>query len=343
MGGRVALTGAIVVVFAVCFWAQGHWSQSAPTMVSADSPPERIVTMAPSVTETVFALGLGDRVVGVSSYCDYPPEALEKAKIGGFLNPNYERIVGLRPDAVIFLESSGRAPSALPKLRIPILEINHLSVDDILTSIERIGAVCGAEAKADEIVTDIRQRLDRVTEKTAGRPQPRVLVAIDRTLGTGTLQDVYITGRDGHIDRIIELAGGQNAYNEGPARFPVVSQEGILKINPEVVIDLAYGIAGESTDQEAIRADWQCLPQIDAVKHNRVYLVADDFATVPGPRFILFVEKLARLLHPEVDWTAESSSEHRQVADRYAAGQDCILSGQVTNLSYGSCANPDPS
>jgi len=302
MSGRAALIGSIACVFAACFWAQGRWAESAPVLVSGEAIPQRIVTMAPSVTETVFALGLGDRVVGVSDFCDYPPEALDKPKVGGFLNPNYERIVGLRPDAIIRLESSGRDSSAFQKLQLPCLHLNHLNVDGILESIEKIGVTCGAEEKARAIVTDIHKRLDRIAEKTAGRPRPRVMVAIDRTLGTGTLQDVYITGRDGHIDRIIELAGGQNAYPDGRARFPVVSQEGILEINPEVVIDLAYGLAGRDADQAAIRADWQCLPEIDAVRHDRVFLVADDFATVPGPRFILFVEKLARLLHPEVDW-----------------------------------------
>ena len=118
----------------------------------------------------------------------------------------------------------------------------------------------------------------------------------------GTLRDVYIAGRDGHIDRIIELAGGENAYRDGHARFPVVSQEGLLNINPEVVIDLAYGLAGEDADRAMVRADWQCLSEVDAVRNDRVFLIADDFATVPGPRFIRFVEKLARLLHPEVDW-----------------------------------------
>ncbi len=302
MRGRVTLIGTITAVFIACFWAQGYWAQSAPAAFSGDVVPERIVTMAPSVTETVFALGLGDRVVGVSDYCTYPPEALDKPKIGGFLNPNYERIVGLHPDAVLLLESSGQAPSTFRKLRLPTLQINHLNVEGILESIEEIGTLCGAEADANTIVTDIRQRLDRIAKNTAGRRRPRVLVAIDRTLGTGTLRDVYITGRDGHIDRIIELAGGENAYRDGHARFPVVSQEGILKINPEVVIDLAYGLAGKDTDQATVLADWQCLGEVDAVRQNRVYLVDDDFATVPGPRFILFVEKLARLLHPEVDW-----------------------------------------
>ena len=303
MSGRVGLIAAIAAVFSGCFWAQGRWAQSAPSVISANVVPQRIVTMAPSVTETVFALGLGDRVVGVSEYCKYPPEALDKPRVGGLLNPNFERIVGLRPDAVLLLESSVQDPSVFRKLQIPVLQVNHLSVDGILASIEQVGTACGADAKAEGIVADIRRRLDRIAEKTAGRHPPRVMVAIDRTLGAGSLQDVYITGGDGHIDRIIELAGGRNAYPDSRARFPVVSQEGILQINPDVIIDLAYGLAGKDADEATIRADWQCLAEVDAVRHDRVYLIADDFATVPGPRFILFVEKLARLLHPEVDWS----------------------------------------
>lgn len=298
-----ALVAAIVLVFAVCFWAHGRLAESAPSVVSGSAAPERIVTMAPSVTEVVFALGLGDRVVGVGDYCRFPPEVLDRPKVGGVLNPNYERIVGLRPDAVVLLESAGRDPSAFRKLRLPVLQVNHLNVEGILASFEQIGAACGAQAKARTIVADMQRRLERIAEKTAGRPRPRVLVAIDRTLGTGSLQDVYITGHDGHIDRIIELAGGQNAYTGEQARFPVVSQEGILKINPEIIVDLACGLAGKDVDPASLRADWQCLEEVDAVRNGRVYLIGDNYATIPGPRFILVVERLARLFHPEVDWS----------------------------------------
>ncbi|MHB8897456.1 MAG: ABC transporter substrate-binding protein [Thermoguttaceae bacterium] len=302
MRGPAALLASVGVVFLACFWAKGEWVPSAPALASRDAVPQRIITMAPSVTETVFALGLGDRVVGVSDYCNYPPEALAKPKIGGLLNPNFERIVGLHPDAVLLLESSVQDPSVFGKLQIPFLEVDHLGIDGVVASIRQIGAACGAESRAQAILDDIGRRLDRISEKTAGRRPPRVMVAIDRTLGAGSLQDVYIAGRDGHIDRILELAGGRNAWTGGRVRFPVVSQEGILQIDPEVIVDLACALAGKNADAAVLRGDWQCLAEVDAVRNGRVYLVADAYATIPGPRFILFVEKLARLLHPDVDW-----------------------------------------
>ena len=116
------------------------------------------------------------------------------------------------------------------------------------------------------------------------------------------IEDVYVAGRDGHIDRIIELAGGRNALDEGSARFPVVSSEGILKIDPEVIVDLVPGLSGTELDRRTIRADWNQLAHVEAVRTGRVYVIDDDYAYVPGPRFILLVEKLARLIHPEVDW-----------------------------------------
>ncbi|MHC4401956.1 MAG: ABC transporter substrate-binding protein [Planctomycetota bacterium] len=302
MRTKLILAVIIAAVFVGSFWAKRRLERRSPQLVPEVGRAERIVSMAPSITETLFALGLGNRVVGVTQYCNYPPEAREKPRIGGYLNPNYEAIVALRPDLVITLVGEGSGHSAFEKLKLSTVAVNHKSVDGILESIESIGRACGAGARAASIVSDVRSRLERIERKTARRDRPRVMVAIERTLGTGRLEDVYIAGCDGHIDRIIELAGGKNAYQDGAVRFPVVSREGMLHMNPQVIVDMASGVAGETSRREAIRADWQQLSQVEAVKQGRVHLVDDDYAFVPGPRFILLVEKLARLIHPDVDW-----------------------------------------
>ncbi len=304
MGTRIFLAAAVVLVFAASFWAKARLDAHPPMVVqpAAFSHSRRIVSMAPSITETLYALGLGDRVAGVTSYCNYPPQACQKPKIGGYLNPNFEAIVALQPDLVVLLAEAGQPTTAFDKLGLATLRVDHRSVEGILDSIRLIGSACGAGEKARAIVADIDRRLGRIERATAGRTRPRVLIAIDRTLGTGRLEDVYIAGRDGHIDRIIQLAGGTNAYSQGKVRFPVVSPEGILEMDPQVIVDLVPGLAGREVDEAAIRADWESLGGVSAVRRGRVYLVADDFATVPGPRFILFVEKLARLIHPQVEW-----------------------------------------
>ncbi|HUT09653.1 MAG TPA: helical backbone metal receptor [Thermoguttaceae bacterium] len=303
MRNRLLLAVAIVLLFAGSHLAKGLLDGPRQVETPEVRPYERIVSMAPSITETLFALGLGDRVVGVTRYCTYPAEAQDKAIVGGYHNPNLEAVVALQPDLVVLLSGHEHSQPAFRKLGLPTLTLRHTSLEGILDSILIVGRTCDREDQARQLVADIESRMDRVRAKTADLVHPRVMVAVGRAgVGTGRLEDVYIAGRDGHLDRIVAAAGGQNACTSGTVRFPVVSSEGILKINPEVIVDLVRVSIGPPQDTEAVRADWQQVAQVDAVKNDRVFVIDDDFATIPGPRFVLLVEKLARLIHPEVDW-----------------------------------------
>jgi iron complex transport system substrate-binding protein len=302
MRGKLFLGIAIFLVFAGSFLAKGLLGRSSSPPEPPIGQPQRIVSMAPSITETLFALGLGDRVVGVTRYCSYPDEAKSKACIGGYLDPNFEAIVLLKPDLVVLLVENEQSMPALRKLRLRTLAVCHQTVEGILASIDQLGRSCGRQQQAQQILADIRSRLDRVHRKTAGLKRPKVLFAVERTLGAGHLEDVYVAGANGFFDRIVTLAGGRNACPDCTANFPVVSTEGILRMNPEVILDMVSGLAGRRADPATIRRDWQQLDQVDAVANGRVHVIQADYAFVPGPRFILLVEDLARLIHPEVDW-----------------------------------------
>ena len=258
--------------------------------------------MAPSITETLYALRLGDRVVGVTDFCRYPPEVKSVAKVGGYYNPSYEAIVALNPDLVILLSGDRQSVAAFNKLRIQTLVVCHNNVEGILDSFVRIGRVGEAEADAERISADIRARIERVRQKTAGLPRPSVLFAIRESPRPNKLGGVYVAGSDGFLDKIVVLAGGQNAYPQCAVRFPVVSAEGILWLNPDVIIDLTAGVVQEEHDRENILSAWQQVAGVKAVRTGRVHAVDEDYAIVPGPRFILLVEDLARLIHPEIDW-----------------------------------------
>jgi len=307
MRNRLLLAAAIALLFAGSHLAKGLLPEPRQ-----DEPPEartyqRIVSMAPSISETLFALKLGNRVVGVTQYCMYPPEAQDKEIVGGYHNPNLEAVVALQPDLVVLLSGHEHSQPAFRKLGLPTLTLDHTSLEGILDSILTVGRTCDREDQARQLVADIESRMDRVRAKTAGLTRPRVMVAVGRAgVGTGRLEDVYIAGRDGHLDRIVAAAGGQNACTLESVRFPVVSSEGILNINPEVIVDLVRVSIGPPPDTEKIRADWQQVAQVDAVKNDRVFVIDDDFATIPGPRFVLLVEKLARLIHPDADWEEEA-------------------------------------
>jgi len=302
MRTRLVLAAVIVLVFAGSYVARAFLAESTRREVATTADPRGIVSLAPSITETLFALGVGDRVVGVTRYCDYPPAATQKPQVGGYHNPNYEAVVALDPDLVVILAPGERQSSAFRTLGLPTLVVNHKSIAGILRSIAALGTACGAEDEAARIVADIEARLERVRQKTAGLARPRVLFAVDRTGGTGHIQDLYIAGRDRHLDKSITLAGGQNAYQQGTVHYPVISTEGLLKMNPEVIIDMTPDLVGEDVARQELLADWNELAQVDAVRRGRVYLLEDEFASVPGPRFILLVEKLASMIHPQVDW-----------------------------------------
>ena len=128
------------------------------------------------------------------------------------------------------------------------------------------------------------------------------MFVVDRTMEREQLKDVYIAGRDGVFDRLAALAGGESVGRSSPARFPIVSAEGIVWMNPQVIIDMSAGVAERNVDDRDVVRSWQAVAVVDAVRDGRVYAVRDDYAFIPGPRFILLVEKLARLIHPEVDW-----------------------------------------
>ncbi len=299
---KYVLSTAIVLVFAASYFAQKCLDRLEPPEEPPGAPCRRIVSLAPSVTETLYALGLGDRVVGVTRYCKYPPEVQSKVCIGGYFDPNLEAIVALKPDLVVMLEEHRQALPGIEKLKLKSWVVCHKNIEGIIDSFRSIGRVCGRAAEGRQMAEEYQQRLEAIERKTAGLRRPRVMFAIDRVPAPNHLADVYIAGADGYFDRMIAMAGGENAYRERRVRFPTVSPEGILAMNPEVIIDLLPNVALERRDAKSIAADWDELAEVAAVRNHRVFVFSADYACVPGPRFIRVVEDIARVLHPDLDW-----------------------------------------
>jgi iron complex transport system substrate-binding protein len=263
---------------------------------------ERIVSLSPSITETLFAIGLGDRVAGVTRFCAFPPEARAKSKVGGFVDTNYEALVALKPDLVILLPSHEQARAYLSGLGIETLTVRNEPVGEILRTITVIGRVCGAERQADSLVTAIRSRVRAVEEHTAGLARPRVLVSVGRNAGAGAPGPVYVAGPGTYYDGLVALAGGENAYRGAAIAYPELSREGITRLDPDIIVDLIPDLGQRGVSEQAARGDWNALRDVRAVKNGRVYVLTADYTTVPGPRFIRTLEDLARLFHPEVSW-----------------------------------------
>lgn len=301
---KIGLLTLSALMFIAGYNGPNPWRErgAEPTLKTPLVGYHRIISLAPSITETLFALGLGEQVVGVTRYCNYPPEALTKPKVGGYLDPNIEAIVALKPDVVITFPSYQALEKRLEQLGISTLQIQHQKLRDILDSIRIIGAVTGKETEAKSLLTILRSQMEDIKNKVADLPRPRVLVVMGRPIGS-PLDEIFIAGAADPYDEMIQIAGGINAYNGHFIRIPPLSAEGIIHLNPEVIIEL---VSSQDTPRgwsdKTLLQDWAKLSEISAVRTGRIHLFMDDFDTVPGPRFILTLEKMARVIHPEVSW-----------------------------------------
>jgi len=299
---RATLITAILMVFAVSLLAHQQIERPMHLKAMPRWKCDRIVSMAPSITETLYALGLGDRVVGVTRNSTYPPEAKDKARVGSYFDPNFEAILALKPDLVIMLEEQEKSSPGFAKLELETLVVSNQTLQGIIESFRVIGRVCGKGPEGRRMAASYENRLRQIREKTRDLPRPSVLFAVDRTFGCGHLADVYVAADDDYLDEMVELAGGRNACRQRGIRYPIVSSEGLLWLNPDVIVDLVPSITLDEYGRSAILDDWNDLWRLSAVEHHRVLIFSQDYAFIPGPRFIRLVEDLARAIHPEVFW-----------------------------------------
>lgn len=266
----------------------------------AQKPPQRIVSTAPSITETLFAAGLGDRVAGVTTYCRYPPQVRRLPKIGTFLEPDFEKILALKPDLVFTIKNPVQLTERLRKLRLNAVELDQDSIASIFRSLEIIGQAAAAEKQTSALEAKLRQGLEEVRRSTAGKPKLSVLFVVGRT--PGTLEGMIAAGKSSYLDELLEYAGGRNVFDDSPVPYPKIPHEELLSRDPDVILDIgdfAHAEGSSRERREQILALWQKYPKLKAVRTGRVYPLASDIFVVPGPRMLEAVKEFRRLLHPE--------------------------------------------
>jgi iron complex transport system substrate-binding protein len=252
--------------------------------VNVAATPQRIVSLAPSITEMLFALGLGDRVVGVTTYCDYPPEATAKEKVGDTLRPSVEKIVALRADLVIASTASQleQFVRKLDELGIAVYVSNPRKVADISTTIARIGELTGATERAQQLSSDLQNRLNAIDARLQAAPRPRVLVLL-------SAEPLITAGGNTFINDLIERAGGRSISANETAEYPQYSLETAVASRPEVIFLEA---------QDARLPER--LNETPAARASRVFHIDDNLMLRPGPRIIDGLEQMAADIHPEV-------------------------------------------
>jgi len=259
--------------------------------VEVKGPPQRIVSVAPSVTEILFALGLGEKIVGVSTYCNYPPEALTKEKVGGYITPSMEKIIALRPDLVIQTADGDLKTfvSRLAGLGIPVYITNPRSIPDILNAILKIGEVTFSLPAAQDLVAAMRGKIRAVQDKVKGLPRPRVLHTL-------SVDPLVSSGKGTFVNDLISMSGGENVAENAKGKHPLLSMEEVVARDPQVIV-LSTMFVNEP--MAAQKKWWSRHREISAVRMGRIYVIQADLILRPSPRIVDGLAEMVQAIHPE--------------------------------------------
>jgi len=253
--------------------------------VSMPRDVKRVVSLAPNLTEMIYAVGGGEKLVGDTTYCDFPEAAKSVQKIGDTMSPNMEAIIALHPDVVLVSTASQIEAfmRTLAERNIAVYVVDARSVEDVLAGLLTIGDILGTRPKAEETVAALRQRLDSVRSQVDGKATRRVFVQISK-------EPLFTAGREAYLNEVVRVAGGESVTQQIPGAYPNLSRETASKLDPDAII---------ISDNEGNHEPDSAFANSAAVKNGQVFRINADLLARPGPRIVDAVEAAARDLHPE--------------------------------------------
>jgi iron complex transport system substrate-binding protein len=260
--------------------------------ITVPDTPQRVVALAPSITEIIYALGQEHLLKGVTLYSDYPPEAARLPKVGSYVQLNLEKIVALTPDLCIAIKDGNprEVANRLESLNIPVYAVNPRNLETVMTTILEIGNLLNATQQADILVQRMRSRVHNVkslVEQAGYRPRVFYQIGISPIVSVGT---------DTFMHELIVLAGGKNLA-QGPVAYPRFSREQVLALSPEIFIITSMA---RQAVFEQVKAEWSRWPHMPAVRDHRIFLEDSNFFDRPTPRLVDGLELLVKLIHPEL-------------------------------------------
>ena len=265
--------------------------------VGGQERPARIVSLIPAVTEMLFALGAGNRVVGVSSFDKFPPEVARIEKVGALLDPDLERILSLQPDLVVVYHTQADLRKQLERAKVPVYVYSHAGLRDVTATIRSIGNRINLATRAAGLAGDIESRIDAIRRAAAVGPRPRTLIVFGRE--NFALRGIYASGGLGFVHDMATAAGAQNVFADMKREAVQATTELILARRPELILELRAEPMDAETERRELQV-WRQLASVPAVASGRVYIIADPRTVIPGPRVVAGIEVLAaRIRQPK--------------------------------------------
>jgi iron complex transport system substrate-binding protein len=266
--------------------------------IDGHAASQRIISTSPAITEILFALGAGDRVVGVTDYCSFPKKACLLPSIGGPLNPSTETWIALKPDLIIIQEDSVVINKHATILKIPILKVSVNNLENILTSIQAIAKTMQVSKRGNQLVDKINSEIKQYRTRLRKLKPRQVLMLLSDT--NDPSRDLYAVGRNTFLNELLSIAGGENILPDTMATYPKISKEFIIAKSPEIIIEIGPKSNLSSDGILDRKKTWGKYPTLNAVKNNRLYFIGADYILIPGPRLINILDDLTRNIHPKL-------------------------------------------
>lgn len=263
--------------------------------VTLDTAPNRIVSLAPSSTEILFFLGLGEKVVGDTTYCNYPEAAQNCTKVGGFADPSLEKVVALKPDLVLATDIHQPLVKSFEDAGMTVLVLDPKTIEGIISNIQLVGKACGVESRATELNQVLTDRINAIKDKIANIPDNQRPIVYCEIWD----QPLMSVGKDSLIGQVIRMAGGINMTDDSAEEYPQISAEIVIDRNPAVMIN-SYGMGSGKVVTPAEIAGRKGWSQLAFIKNNRIYSIHSDLLNRSGPRIVDGIEKTTQCLYPEL-------------------------------------------
>jgi iron complex transport system substrate-binding protein len=252
----------------------------------------RMISLSPFITEIIYALKQEEDLIAVSDFCSFPPEARNKVKIGGLLDPNIEKMIALNPTLILGQPAHDRLKQELKKLGLNIIMVSNEDVSDIYKAIDTLGFYLNCSLRATQLIAAIQDSLRQICAGIQKKDSVTAMLIVGRE--AGSLRNITVAGRNTFIGEMWELAGGKNLYSDLTSRYSLVSLESILIRNPDLIIE--FDPAGERmVKREVITEEWEIVKQVRAIKKGNLFLVSGEHIFIPGPRFYLLAQDFTKL------------------------------------------------
>ena len=295
-----------VILFVTALFTSSSLLWANNTKVNIAS---RIISTSPAITETLFELGLQDRVIAVSDFCQYPKEACKLPSIGGMLNPNMETIVSLTPDLIIHQPGNQSLSNNAKNVGIKTLELHMENLSEIYKSIRKLGFALNCQEKANKLILHLTTGIAFYQERLKGLHKKEVLLLLGDS--NDPAYDLYAAGPGTFLNELLNLSGGKNIVRDSPARYPKLSNEYIIKKSPEIIIEAGPDSNLSQRENDIKIEEWNRFPTIEAVKKKQIYFIGADYILIPGPRLLKIIERFSKAIHPDLfaDLTRKTSIE----------------------------------